>query len=210
MMEDSRLHKICLSRLATLARTNTSTAKTNWFKKFLLLIENVSPGITQCLASLNLHAWCSKEEEFLRLYKNSLSQQDLRLANNSHYLQTTYVPVNSNASYLGRRTNLQTLRVFAQLRLASNYYCAINVNKCKYSFDCLQKCPICNHDERDNIEHLLLRCPILENLRQQYITANFGPSPTIHDILDPKCILIKPVYHFIQNACMLRAFILSE
>ncbi|KAH0559199.1 hypothetical protein KQX54_001687 [Cotesia glomerata] len=210
MMKDSRLPRICLYRLADLAKTDTSTAKTNGFKNFLSIIESISPEIAQSLARLNLYTWCSREEEFLNMYKNSLLQQDLRLANNSYYLQTYYTPTDPNFSYLRRRTNLQTLRVFAQLRLASCYYCTINVNNCKYNFEYPQNCPLCNLGEKDSIEHLLLSCPQLKNLRQHYITTNFGPAPTIHDILNPHDSYIKPVYHFIQNACTLRAFILFE
>lgn len=135
MMKDSRLPRICLYRLTNLAKTDASTAKTNWFKKFLLIIESVSPEIAQSLARLNLYTWCLRGEEFLNMYKNSLLQQDLRLANNSHYLQTYYTLTDPNSSYLRRKTNLQTLRVFAHLRLASCYYCTINVNNCKYNFE---------------------------------------------------------------------------
>lgn len=72
IMKDSKLPKICLYRLANLAKTDTSSAKTNWFKNFLSIIEKISPEIAQCLARLNLYTWCSREEEFLNMYKNSL------------------------------------------------------------------------------------------------------------------------------------------
>ena len=109
-------------------------------------------------------------------------------------------------SYLNTALPLSYIRTFAACRLAGQLSLTMNVNKIFYKINLSEKCFACNLNAKEDVTHILVECPMYENLRAKYLN-----SEGLLEILSGGCKdRIAKFFYYCSEMLKKRAFILSE
>lgn len=206
-MADSRLPKICFTRLRAL---NIPDAKYNWFLQVAALFEYIDHGETWSLLS---HSQLKNSRaEMLSAFRERLRSDDLSRVNNSSF-SVIYRDFQLSAStqpYLTLNGPIKCIRLFAQLRLKTDRFIRVCCNGCFYTVNCFESCTICNLQENETLEHVLFNCPIYNYLRPSILRDNNHCN--IFRVLAGTVSFpdIRSVYNFFCNAMKIRSFVMNE
>lgn len=109
--------------------------------------------------------------------------------------------------------------MISQLRLAHHSLIKISWNKIIYKIDTKQICTLCNLGAQEDLQHLLLKCPIYTPLREKYLKTHLlrENASEISDFELVKVMLntsnieyINDLFYFAINALQVRSFIINE
>jgi hypothetical protein len=158
---------------------------------------------------LNDFSW----RQILDHHKTYLQQQDKeRIAGSSSlywYKHIADLEHSRPILYLKSQLPTGTISTFCQLRLLNKFNEKVFTNGVSHNFKNNQNCTICNLGENDTLIHLLTKCNITRNLRNEYL--NSTTTDEIVDLLrDETEESISRVVKFVRLALKERSFILAE
>lgn len=107
-------------------------------------------------------------------------------------------------------------RILAQVRTSGFGFLKLTVKGMGYRIKTDALCSLCNLNKNEDLQHILLECPVYESTRAQFLPIEVVRS----DLPDNSkvCALISPtstklgkdLYYFFVNSLKIRSFILSE
>lgn len=212
-LPNTRLPKKCFLRHLELYRSGVRNVKYNWIaqvNEFLLKV-----GYGEIWVNEDPQFWEEKRQSICDALKSVLKQQDLAKYYDSTFCQIKLSRELSSVDYLQNRCSFTRKRLLSQLRLASKYICLITIKGLTYKIYPDQLCTICNLNENETIIHILLKCPLYQNLRdvllRKFIDTNVNEITNIEKLLmssDENCM--NCIYYFVSNCLRIRAFIVND
>lgn len=213
-LETTRLTRICFERQLKLHRDTNIKITYDWIGQFNDILQKI--GLSGIWESMNSESWSSLRNLAFRRYRIYLRFCDLLRCTGSNsmsfkILRTHFDPP---AWYLSVRGQYYMIKVFAQLRLSSIHGTYFQIISNQYKINQKQKCLLCNLNAFETIEHILLLCPLYENLRTFYLAPILLELPyeerlrRLFYITDPSDL--KMLYFYIAQSLKLRAFVLHE
>lgn len=203
---------LCVQRLISLDSQSIQRRPSNWVGQIRSVYESVDMG--SLWTPSDVQSLCKNKTKVLDAYRSYLHDMDrLALTQSSYGLHYQLLsPSQQPAEYLSFALPIKITRVVAQLRLASRRQLRIfSPGIESASIDLTAICTICNLNEPETLQHMLLRCPAYRSIRA------IGPIcvPTSVDeivaLLDQMTPAVcKFLFSIIQTILRIRSFILDE
>ena len=116
--------------------------------------------------------------------------------------------------YLTYQVNINKLRIFCQLRVMKDDFLRICFNGNSYCIDAENICSLCNLNEKESLFHFLVRCPIYNCIRAQFLPEIYSFTTNINFeqllLVANTLIKVNNLYYYVLNALKLRSFIINE
>lgn len=211
-MNDGRLPRVCLSRLNYLLDKQSSKYETNWLSRLKGILDGI--GMGHLCYSTDPSLWLTNKSRILSLFSIEMKNDDLQRNGHSKSLQMKIPRAISDttARYLFH-CPVGLTRIVAQIRLANNFSGRMICNNKIFRLNPNEYCKLCKY-ELESVEHLLIRCVSLENLRAVYFKNVRKDIPqeemllTLLRISNP--VHLKSLALFMSDALMHREKILNE
>lgn len=212
-MENDRLPKMCFLRMQN-SHSHISNPKYNWvcqLEKLLCVID-----FSWIVKVTDPDVWILNENKATNLYANYLRALDYERAVNCNALQLRfqYFDVIPFSNF---RCPPNICKVLAQLRMSSKYICKLTFSKHTFTIDPREICTICNLNETETLEHIILKCPQYLPFRNHFINSikttqtNISEKELLCEILNCDSIFkMKKIYFYVINCMRLRAFLRNE
>lgn len=216
-MENSRLPKICLTKMQS-SYLPTSNPKYNWVSQLEKMLQVID--YSWIVNETDPKVWISNEAVALNLYANYLRALDYEEAINCNALQLRFDYLYTTP-FSNFRCPPNFCKLLAQLRMSSKYICKITFSTHTFIINPKEKCTICNLNEMETLEHIILNCPQYTPFRIHFIKpllsaqenadVNINVNNLLCDILNCETVVkMKKVYFYIVNCMRLRAFLRNE
>lgn len=112
----------------------------------------------------------------------------------------------SKEQYLSLHLPSPYVRIFAACRMSNRLLLSVNVNKTYHTINTGEICTLCNLNEKEDLKHILNKCPMYDSLRIHHLKT--GTAPEI--LRDPSKDNVSNVFYFFSAALKRRAFILDQ
>lgn len=214
-MSTDRYPRLCYQQLVTQDLRASNIHTYNWVSQ--LKSQLVQLGHGDVWLSQDTRVLKEKKDEILAaLYQELISKDWIRLNESSYNSvlkeiiprQTTDQLEETPASYLRERMPINQCRTVAQLRLSGSTI-KLNIAQVWYSWDTEAACMVCDQNQKESLEHFLLRCPLYQSIRDQYLRdPGMGNFPGLLIVKNKK--QIGNLFYYVQEALKTRAFALNE
>lgn len=206
-LPQDRLPRLCLERLVALDGTEHSQVSFNWVSQIKSLLSYAG-----CEVEWNAQNLICQKDSIIELVKQKLYEDDVSRLENSSF-STYYRSLSLSrlpAEYLLFNLPIKYTRILSQLRLCNMNKMRFSIGAIAYVIDSASVCTICNMNEPETLEHVLLRCPLYSCVRPDQITGlrSADNLPTLLNNLTPA--LVKTIFYFLMNCFKIRAFITDE
>lgn len=176
-MTPTRYPKICFNGLCSLLTSQLSEEKLklNWvhaIKEEILSLGVPDLWSGEGFSLSNLERF---HNNIIDLYLTKVRRLDYQLAEASNSCPL-YKMLNPNfeiADHLLFRMSIFKIRCITQLRLASRLGLYLCVRGSGVFISCNESCKICNLREDEDVIHILIKCPMYEEVRRRYISNYF-------------------------------------
>ena len=167
-MPNDILPKLCWLKLLNIAERNRNL-KLNWCNQVSKLFENI--GVNLLANDLTLNDVVSNSDLYLLNYKYFIFERDSKQISETNSLQIyKFISDNSDNKYFYLDLSLFFKKLYAQFRLANNYYCKIFISNNSLTLNSNAHCGACNDIySSDNIMHFLKDCPLFHDLRTDFL-----------------------------------------
>lgn len=215
-MPDQRIPKLCFLQLVRLAKKNNVNAKYNWVLQ-LKEVLSLTEAPNSLWDNLTTDFWQKHINVIIRSYSAYLKNLDLEKSQSMCSCQL-YIPrsINSGIANYLLTCPLYTARIIAQIRLANNHMFRLSSKRTHTVIQPTQLCTICNLNEPENLEHMILRCPIYGPYREYYLGQLIDSTEGVDEVTTLSKLFInssvenyKNIYLFVTRALKLRAFCLN-
>ncbi|XP_015124765.1 uncharacterized protein LOC107046621 [Diachasma alloeum] len=160
-MGNHRLPLICFRSQVDRYEKSDKSTQFNWAAQIFDFINSLDPSFTYLANAPVAHEWRTAGPALLGRLKLNLQQSIGNQVLHSHYFQIQDTRILFDRGYLKLNIPLVMKKVFAQLRMASQYYVSLYLNGNSYSFNPELPCPTCNTFTCvDTLSHFVLNCPL--------------------------------------------------
>lgn len=208
----NRLPFICLQRLLALdSGVSQLKRSNNWVSQIGLIFSEI--GEESRWTPNNVQLLRISRPAVLESYHRYLHLSDIRrLTQSSYPLLYQHLQLSAqSASYLAFSLPIHVTRLISQIRLSALRCLRLLLPGVPYIvINTHLTCTICNLDQRETLEHLLLRCPAYQAYRPSFIRA-LTSLRDIATVLDTATYTTcRSLYTFFLTIAKTRNFILSE
>ncbi|KAL1447233.1 hypothetical protein WDU94_003619 [Cyamophila willieti] len=212
-MPDNRYPKLCFMELKRIEYLEPLSTSHNWAAQLREELLNVDQE--ELYACENPEELKQEIDEILKKQKEKNQEEDLRRIRESSFnnLYKDITTGDETEAYLTFDLRMEEIRTVSQLRIASQKELRIYTNSCSYVVNTEEICSICNRKEEEDLQHILLRCPMYAETRggiRQYINKE-NPETSMRNLLTfDSTEKVKQMYKYITTAMKIRSFITYE
>lgn len=211
-MPSHRYPFLCVQRLISLDRQVSQRRLSNWVGQLRSVYELI--GLSSLWTPNDVQLLCNNKMRVLDTYCSYLHDRDIEALSQSSYglYYRSLSPSQQSSDYLSFPLPIKITRVVAQIRLASRKRLSIfSPGIVCASVDLTATCTVCNLDEPETLEHMLLRCPAYRSIRAIgpiSVPASSSDIVALLNNLTPdKC---RFIFSIVQAILRIRTFILDE
>ena len=140
------------------------------------------------------------------LFKNSDLERIQRSSFNQLYKQIHLK--DHNPIYFSIITNITKMKITVQIRLANERKTKLYLKKGKQIIISNEICTYCNMQKLENLEHLLIECPMYRTPRQKYLFIYLQNCTTFSDLLVNNDLnKINNFFYFITEVSLIQDLI---
>lgn len=181
LMPCDRLPKRCYEALK--AHIDSNLIPNNWTSQMKSLLYSCDE--LELWSSQNGQLACRERETFL-----AVTAAIFKSCDDDRIYRSSYSPIykyiidaDSNVNYLNFISNINKIRIVAQLRLNSVITTKLYINAEKITLDKNLTCSFCNLNEPNDLNHVIYKCPTFSTPRFNYLSNLINENQSLTAML---------------------------